>query len=144
MSRLETFRKQDEATRSLASRKPFHWRPHSQPVTISALDGRADPEAEISTKLKREEIIAREAGFESWVVLKTSKSRWPADTENGWCSSAIKAAFPWCSSRTSRTRPNSFRDKLGFSIEFLHGNPAFYGGVSRNGVTLHLRFVPSR
>jgi hypothetical protein len=33
------------------------------------------------------------------------------------------------------------RDKLGFSIDFLHGHPPFYGGVSRDGVTVHLRFV---
>jgi catechol 2,3-dioxygenase-like lactoylglutathione lyase family enzyme len=34
-----------------------------------------------------------------------------------------------------------FRDKLGFKVDFLHGHPAFYGGVSRDGATLHLRFV---
>ena len=34
-----------------------------------------------------------------------------------------------------------FRDKLGFAIDFLHGNPPFYGSVSRGGACLHLRFV---
>jgi catechol 2,3-dioxygenase-like lactoylglutathione lyase family enzyme len=34
-----------------------------------------------------------------------------------------------------------FRDKLGFAIDFLHGKPPFYGGVSRNAVVLHLRLV---
>jgi catechol 2,3-dioxygenase-like lactoylglutathione lyase family enzyme len=34
-----------------------------------------------------------------------------------------------------------FRDKLGFEIDFLYGEPPFYGSVSRDGACLHLRFV---
>lgn len=34
-----------------------------------------------------------------------------------------------------------YRDRLGFAIDFLHGEPPFYGSVSRDGARLHLRFV---
>ena len=34
-----------------------------------------------------------------------------------------------------------WRDKLGFQIDFLHGQPAFYGSVSRDDACLHLKFV---
>jgi len=34
-----------------------------------------------------------------------------------------------------------FRNTLGFSIDFLHGKPPFYGSVSRDGACLHLKFV---
>ena len=34
-----------------------------------------------------------------------------------------------------------FRDTLGFSIDFLHGQPPFYGSVSRDSACLHLKFV---
>lgn len=34
-----------------------------------------------------------------------------------------------------------FRDTLGFSIDFLHGHPPFYGSVSRDGACVHLKFV---
>jgi uncharacterized glyoxalase superfamily protein PhnB len=34
-----------------------------------------------------------------------------------------------------------YREKLGFEIDFLHGDPPFYGAVSRDGACLHLRFV---
>ena len=34
-----------------------------------------------------------------------------------------------------------FRDTLGFSIDFLHGHPPFYGAVSRDGACVHLKFV---
>ena len=34
-----------------------------------------------------------------------------------------------------------FRDTLGFSIDFLHGQPAFYGAVSRDGACVVVKFV---
>lgn len=34
-----------------------------------------------------------------------------------------------------------FRDKLGFAIDFLYGEPRFYGSVSRDGVCIHMRCV---
>jgi uncharacterized glyoxalase superfamily protein PhnB len=34
-----------------------------------------------------------------------------------------------------------YRDSLGFSIDFLHGDPPFYGSVSRGGACIHLKFV---
>jgi uncharacterized glyoxalase superfamily protein PhnB len=34
-----------------------------------------------------------------------------------------------------------FKEKLGFAIDFLYGEPPFYGSVSRGGAKLHLRFV---
>ncbi len=39
------------------------------------------------------------------------------------------------------TTAQFLRERLGFSVDFLHGSPAFYAGVSRDGVLLHLRFV---
>ncbi|HEY6816364.1 MAG TPA: glyoxalase superfamily protein [Croceibacterium sp.] len=32
-------------------------------------------------------------------------------------------------------------ERLGFAIEFLHGDPPFYGEVRRDGAVLHLRHV---
>jgi uncharacterized glyoxalase superfamily protein PhnB len=34
-----------------------------------------------------------------------------------------------------------FRDQLGFEVDFLHGQPPFYGSVSRGEACLHLRLV---
>ena len=31
--------------------------------------------------------------------------------------------------------------RLGFTVDFLHGEPVFYGAVSRDGIVLHLRHV---
>jgi uncharacterized glyoxalase superfamily protein PhnB len=34
-----------------------------------------------------------------------------------------------------------YRDMLGFDIDFLHGDPPFYGSISRGFLCLHLRHV---
>ena len=32
-----------------------------------------------------------------------------------------------------------YRDVLGFTVEFTHGEPTFYAGVERDGVAIHLQ-----
>jgi catechol 2,3-dioxygenase-like lactoylglutathione lyase family enzyme len=93
-----------------------------------------------------QEIIAREAGFESWAALKVHVES-TASTPRPSAESAkptIKAAVPVLFVSNVSASAEFFRDKLGFAVDFLHGHPAFYGGVSRDGVTLHLRFVHER
>lgn len=34
-----------------------------------------------------------------------------------------------------------YAERLGFNVDFLHGEPPFYGSVSRGEACLHLRFV---
>ncbi len=34
-----------------------------------------------------------------------------------------------------------YAQRLGFTVDFLHGEPVFYGAVSRDGIVLHLRHV---
>jgi len=34
-----------------------------------------------------------------------------------------------------------YRNVLGFTIDFLHGEPPFYGSISRGGACIHLKFV---
>jgi catechol 2,3-dioxygenase-like lactoylglutathione lyase family enzyme len=88
-----------------------------------------------------QEIIALEAGFESWAALKAAVADESPKPRTSSTDLAVKAAIPMIYVSSVPNAATFFRDKLGFSIEFLHGNPAFYGCVSRNGVPLHLRFV---
>jgi catechol 2,3-dioxygenase-like lactoylglutathione lyase family enzyme len=53
----------------------------------------------------------------------------------------IKSAKPVLFVTNVETSAAFFRDKLGFTIDFLHGQPPFYGAVSRGGACLHLRGV---
>lgn len=54
---------------------------------------------------------------------------------------SIVRALPVMFVRDVPAAATFYRDTLGFSIDFLHGTPPFYGAVSRDGATLHLKFV---
>ena len=54
---------------------------------------------------------------------------------------SLKPAVPILLVRDVTASAAFFRDKLGFQIDFLYGEPPFYGAVSRGAACLHLRFV---
>jgi catechol 2,3-dioxygenase-like lactoylglutathione lyase family enzyme len=88
-----------------------------------------------------QEIIALEAGYESWAALKSGVSTMPAQAKPVATGPVLKRAMPVVFVSNVQTSAVFFRDKLGFAIDFLHGNPPFYGSVSRGAACLHLRFV---
>jgi uncharacterized glyoxalase superfamily protein PhnB len=88
-----------------------------------------------------QEIVAVEAGFENWTALKAAatnvKRPW-AQTEG---QTTFLSAVPILFVRDVRKAAAFYEEKLGFQVDFLHGNPPFYGSVSRGHACLHLRFV---
>ncbi len=60
-----------------------------------------------------------------------------SDTE----SPQVRGATPILFVRNVTAAATFWRDQLGFAIDFLHGQPPFYGAVSRDGASLHLRHV---
>ena len=87
-----------------------------------------------------QEIVAVEAGFENWAVLKASAHTDPI-------SSGVEGepkflgTVPILFVRDVTRAVAFYVDRLGFQIDFLHGNPPFYASVSRDRSCLHLRFV---
>jgi uncharacterized glyoxalase superfamily protein PhnB len=53
----------------------------------------------------------------------------------------VKSIVPILFVRDVTASAAFFQEKLGFEIDFLHGEPPFYGSVSRDAACLHLRFV---
>lgn len=53
----------------------------------------------------------------------------------------LRRAVPVIFVTNVETSAKFFRNTLGFSIDFLHGEPPFYGSVSRDGACVHLKFV---
>jgi len=88
-----------------------------------------------------QEIIALEAGYESWAALKSGLSTMPHQAQPMTAVPMLKRAMPVVFVSNVEATAAFFRDKLGFTIDFLHGNPPFYGSVSRDAARLHLRFV---
>jgi catechol 2,3-dioxygenase-like lactoylglutathione lyase family enzyme len=88
-----------------------------------------------------QEIVAREAGFPSWSDLKHAVAKEPDATNVGAPAMQLTRAIPVLFALDVQTSAEFFRDRLGFSIDFLHGHPPFYGSVSRDGACVHLKFV---
>lgn len=88
-----------------------------------------------------QEIIALEAGYPNWAALKAGLSTEPRQAQPVLASPVLKGAYPVVFVSNVQTSAAFFRDSLGFAIDFLHGNPPFYGSVSRGAARLHLRFV---
>jgi uncharacterized glyoxalase superfamily protein PhnB len=88
-----------------------------------------------------QEIVAIEAGHQSWAELKaaTAGARRTPRTSSG--PPFLKDVTPILLVRDVKTCATFFQQKLGFEIDFLHGLPPFYGAVSRDGVCLHIRYV---
>jgi uncharacterized glyoxalase superfamily protein PhnB len=53
----------------------------------------------------------------------------------------LKPAVPILFVREVPASAIFFKEKLGFDIDFLYGEPPFYGSISRGGACLHLRCV---
>ncbi len=88
-----------------------------------------------------QEIIALEAGYSNWAALKVAVANEPAQTKPMSPTPRLTRAVPVIFAANVKTSAEFFRNTLGFSIDFLHGEPPFYGSVSRDGACVHLKFV---
>jgi catechol 2,3-dioxygenase-like lactoylglutathione lyase family enzyme len=87
-----------------------------------------------------QEIVAVEAGFEDWTALKASADINPISTGVEG-EPTFLSTVPILFVRDVNRAAAFYVDRLGFQIDFLHGNPPFYGSVSRDRSCLHLRLV---
>jgi len=88
-----------------------------------------------------QEIIALEAGYPNWATLKAAVAAEPAPANPKSLTPRLTRAVPVIWVADVQASAEFFRDALGFAIDFLHGHPAFYGSVSRDGACVHLKFV---
>jgi len=88
-----------------------------------------------------QEIIAVEAGHVSWAALKAAVVNAPTPRRRVSATSRLTRAVPVIFVASVEASAEFFRDRLGFSIDFLHGEPPFYGSISRDGACVHLKFV---
>jgi len=88
-----------------------------------------------------QEIVAVEAGHESWAKLKAAVADVPKTPRPAPGLPILKNVVPILLVRDVSTSAAFFEDRLGFKTDFLYGSPPFYGAVSRDDVCLHLRCV---
>jgi catechol 2,3-dioxygenase-like lactoylglutathione lyase family enzyme len=88
-----------------------------------------------------QEVVALEAGYDSWAALRTAADHDQPTSAPTIPSLRLARAIPVVFVADVDASAAFYRDSLGFSIDFLHGEPPFYGSVSRDGACVHLKFV---
>jgi catechol 2,3-dioxygenase-like lactoylglutathione lyase family enzyme len=88
-----------------------------------------------------QEIIALEQGYSSWAELEAELKKAAPSIDSAPAALRLTKAMPVLLVSDVRASAEFYRDHLGFVIDFLHGNPAFYASVSRDEACIHLRFV---
>ena len=87
-----------------------------------------------------QEVVARVEGYEGWRALRTGAYVAMFDKKQG-----IEAKFTSVAAhlfvRDIQASANFFTEKLGFTVDFVYGEPPYYGQVSRDNARLALRFV---
>jgi catechol 2,3-dioxygenase-like lactoylglutathione lyase family enzyme len=88
-----------------------------------------------------QEIIARETGHENWAALRATCGDAGPGPRSTASQPRLAAAVPVLFVADVGRSAAFYRDRLGFTIDFLHGQPPFYGSVSRDSASLHLKWV---
>jgi catechol 2,3-dioxygenase-like lactoylglutathione lyase family enzyme len=88
-----------------------------------------------------QEIVALEQGCASWAELMERVGNTPTPQRAEPSVPRVTKGMPVLLVSDVGVAAEFYRDKLGFAIDFLHGQPPFYGSVSRDEACIHLRFV---
>lgn len=141
MSNLEYLKKQ--------AKQYLRWhRDHYYPVAATIREHlprfRLFSDEEILTAAFRladaHELVARKEGFEGWQALRTGDSKTMSQTQP-LRQPAFTSIIAQLYVRDLAVSTKFFTNLLGFTLDFVYGDPPFYGQVSRDHAKLALRFV---
>lgn len=88
-----------------------------------------------------QELVARQQGFDGWTALKQGANAVTATVSKPTTSPILTATEAMLYVADIDVSCNFFRTKLGFTVEFMYGEPPFYGLVKRDRARLCLRCV---
>lgn len=88
-----------------------------------------------------QELVARQAGFESWQALKSGVQTMTDTKAPMTTTPTLNAAEPNLFVGDFEAACAFYVDKLGFEIVFTYGEPPFYGQVRRGQALLNLRLI---
>lgn len=90
------------------------------------------------------DVIARENGFDAWVLATKELSKMQHSNSNPaqeTPTTRLLAAYPQILVSDMRRAVAFYTGTLGFRVTYLYGEPPFYGLVERDGAALNLRHV---
>jgi catechol 2,3-dioxygenase-like lactoylglutathione lyase family enzyme len=88
-----------------------------------------------------QEMVARQAGFDSWEALKAGVATMPQTAAQIIAKPTISGTAAQLFVADIKASCDFFVDKLGFSIVFVYGEPAFFAQVKRDRGLINLRHV---
>jgi catechol 2,3-dioxygenase-like lactoylglutathione lyase family enzyme len=86
-----------------------------------------------------QQIVAREAGFASWAAVVEGPGTLPRQAAEASPRLLVGYAQVFVTDVSAAAR--FYTEQLGFAVEYLYGEPPFYGLLSRDGVGINLRHV---
>jgi catechol 2,3-dioxygenase-like lactoylglutathione lyase family enzyme len=87
-----------------------------------------------------QELVARKEGFEGWQALRTGAST-AMSHAHPHIPPILTSVAAHLYVRDLKASTDFFTTKLGFAVDFIYGDPPFYGQVSRDNARLALRFM---
>jgi catechol 2,3-dioxygenase-like lactoylglutathione lyase family enzyme len=88
-----------------------------------------------------QELVARQMGFEGWQALKSGAHAMTDETRTAPSRPILNSVAPQLFVADIKASCEFFTAKLGFVVDFIYGDPPFYGQVIRDNAKFVLRLV---
>jgi hypothetical protein len=88
-----------------------------------------------------QELVARQLGFDGWQALKAGALVMSTQVKQATTCPILAATEAQLYVADVKASCDFFTTKLGFAIDFVYGNPPFYGMVKRDHARLCMRIV---
>jgi catechol 2,3-dioxygenase-like lactoylglutathione lyase family enzyme len=88
-----------------------------------------------------QELVARQAGFESWQALKQGVPTMQAVNPTAVAAPTLTSIEAELFVADIKASCTFFTEKLGFTVVFTYGEPPYYGQVKRDVARINLRMV---
>jgi catechol 2,3-dioxygenase-like lactoylglutathione lyase family enzyme len=88
-----------------------------------------------------QELVARQLGYEGWQALKAGAQAMSTEAKQTATRPILSSTAAQLYVADVAASCDFFTDRLGFAIDFVYGDPPFYGMVRRDNARLCLRLV---
>jgi catechol 2,3-dioxygenase-like lactoylglutathione lyase family enzyme len=88
-----------------------------------------------------QELVARQRGYEGWQALKLGADAMPHEAEHTVSHPILSSTSAQLFVADIKASCDFYTHKLGFVVDFVYGDPPFYGQVTRDHAKLALRVV---
>jgi uncharacterized glyoxalase superfamily protein PhnB len=88
-----------------------------------------------------QELVARQKGFAGWQALKSGADAMTDESRQATPRPILNSIEAQLFVANIKSSCDFYTNKLGFAVEFIYGDPPFYGQVRRDNARLNLRVV---